>query len=63
VLSGATGIPVDVWSRALAKDPFQVQRIDDVVTRSQQAVADRFRALGLVPIDVKISDIVWRASV
>jgi aliphatic sulfonates family ABC transporter substrate-binding protein len=63
VLGEATGIPVDVWSRALAQDTFQVQRVDDTVVRSQQKVADRFRVLGLVPIDIKVSDIVWRASV
>nr|WP_294507773.1 aliphatic sulfonate ABC transporter substrate-binding protein [uncultured Rhodopila sp.] len=63
VLGAATGIAPDVWSRGLAQDPFQVLRMDDAITRSQQKVADRFRALGLVPIDIKVSDIVWRAGV
>jgi hypothetical protein len=52
-----------VWSRALHSDPFQVVRMTDDLTRSQQKVADRFRSLGLVPVDIKVSDIVWRASV
>jgi sulfonate transport system substrate-binding protein len=63
LLAGATGISQDVWSRALAADPFQVLPMDDELTRAQQKVADRFRAQGLVPIDIKVSDIVWRASV
>ena len=37
--------------------------MNDELTRSQQKVADRFRALGLVPVDIKVSDIVWRAGV
>jgi sulfonate transport system substrate-binding protein len=63
LLAGATGIAQDVWTRALVQDPFQVQPMNDDLTRSQQKVADRFRALGLVPIDIKVSDIVWRAGV
>jgi aliphatic sulfonates family ABC transporter substrate-binding protein len=63
LLAGATGITQDVWSRALAADPFEIQRMTDDLTRSQQKVADRFRSLGLVPVDIKVSDIVWRPSV
>jgi sulfonate transport system substrate-binding protein len=63
MLAGATGIPQDVWTRALAQDSFQVLPMNDDLTRSQQTVADRFRALGLVPVDVKVSGIVWRAGV
>jgi aliphatic sulfonates family ABC transporter substrate-binding protein len=62
LLAGSTGIPEAVWTRALAQDPFLVSPMNDDLTRSQQKVADRFRALGLVPVDVKVSDIVWRAS-
>jgi sulfonate transport system substrate-binding protein len=63
VLAGATGIAQDVWTRALATDPFQVQPMTDELTRGQQKVADRFRSQGLVPVDVKVSDIVWHAGV
>ncbi|MEA2729404.1 MAG: sulfonate transport system substrate-binding protein, partial [Acetobacteraceae bacterium] len=49
--------------RALAEDPFQVLPMNDELTRSQQKVADRFRALGLVPVDINVSDIVWREGV
>ncbi|HEY4044065.1 MAG TPA: aliphatic sulfonate ABC transporter substrate-binding protein [Rhodopila sp.] len=63
LLADATGIQQGVWSRALKSDPFQVVRMTDDLTRSQQGVADRFRSLGLVPVDIKVSDIVWRSTV
>jgi hypothetical protein len=40
-----------------------VQPMNDELTRSQQKVADRFRAQGLIPVDLKVADIVWRAGV
>jgi sulfonate transport system substrate-binding protein len=63
VLAGSTGMPQDVWTRALADDPFQVLPMNDQLTASQQKVADRFRTAGLVPVDIKVADIVWRAGV
>ncbi len=36
--------------------------MNDELVKSQQRVADRFRALGLVPVDITVSDIVWRAK-
>ena len=63
VLAEGTGNHADVWSRALAKDPFEVLPMNEALTQSQQRVADRFRALGLVPVDIKVADIVWRAGV
>ena len=32
------------------------------LARSQQKVADRFHAQGLVPVEIKVSDIVWRSG-
>jgi sulfonate transport system substrate-binding protein len=62
LLAGSTGIPQQVWTRALAADPFQVTPMNDDLVRSQQKVADRFHAQGLVPVDVKVADMVWRPS-
>jgi sulfonate transport system substrate-binding protein len=62
VLARSTGMSQDVWSRALADDPFQVLPMNDQLIASQQKVADRFRAAGLVPVDIKVADIVWRAG-
>ena len=47
----------------LMDDAFQVLPMNDDLTRSQQKVANRFRTQGLVPMDIKVSDIVWRAGV
>jgi sulfonate transport system substrate-binding protein len=63
LLAGATGISQDVWVRALARDPFEVSPMNDELVRSQQKVADRFRALGLLPVEIKVSEIVWHAGV
>jgi hypothetical protein len=65
LLPAADHREADTWGvlRALAEDPFQVLPMNDELTRSQQKVADRFRALGLVPVDIKVSDIVWPEGV
>lgn len=60
IVADATGIPQPVWSRALAQDPFQVVPMDERFVASQQRVADRFRAQNLIPLSIKVSDIVWR---
>ena len=62
LLSTATGIQQGVWQRALARHPFAVLPMNDELVASQQKVADRFRALGLVPVDIKVADIVWRPN-
>jgi hypothetical protein len=36
--------------------------MNDDLARSQQKVADRFRALGLLPVDIKVSDITRRMT-
>ena len=63
LLASATGISRDVWTHALAADPFQVLPMNDDLVRSQQKVADRFHAQGLVPVALKVSDLVWRSAV
>ena len=63
LLAGATGIPQAVWIHALLNDPLQVLPMNDELTASQQRVADRFHALGIIPVEIKVSNIVWRAGV
>jgi aliphatic sulfonates family ABC transporter substrate-binding protein len=57
-----TGMSLEAVQRAVERAPFQVLPMDDAITKSQQIVANRFRALGLIPTDIKVSDQVWRAS-
>jgi NitT/TauT family transport system substrate-binding protein/sulfonate transport system substrate-binding protein len=57
-----TGMSPEAVQRAVDRAPFQVLPMDDALAQSQQIVANRFRALGLIPTDIKVRDQVWRAS-
>jgi hypothetical protein len=57
--AAATGVDVEGVRRFVDRSINKVIPIDDVVIRSQQAEADRFARLGLIPRPVKVADIVW----
>jgi sulfonate transport system substrate-binding protein len=61
LVSDGTGVPLDATSRAINRNPLALRKIDDGVIRTQQQVADRFRALNLIPEPIKVSDQVWHA--
>jgi sulfonate transport system substrate-binding protein len=63
LISNATGMPPDVMRRAMARVPAEVLPMTDDIIRSQQQIADHFRELGLLPVDIRVSDAVWRAGV
>ena len=56
----ATGVDIEAVRRFVDRSNFRVVPIDDEVIKSQQAVADRFAKLGLIPRPVDVSDIVWK---
>jgi len=56
----ATGVDIEAIKRFVDRSSYQVTPVDDEVIRSQQAVADRFARLGLIPKPVNVSEIVWR---
>ena len=56
----ATGVDIESVRRFVARSNFRVVPLDDDVIRSQQAVADRFAKLGLIPKPVNVKDIVWK---
>ncbi|WP_156435835.1 aliphatic sulfonate ABC transporter substrate-binding protein [Bradyrhizobium lablabi] len=58
----ATGVDIDAVKRFVARSNYRVVPVDDEVVRSQQAIADRFAKLGLIPKPVNVSDIVWKWS-
>ena len=62
LLATATGMPIDAVRRGVDRVPFVVLPMDDEFARSQQKIAERFRALGLIPTDIRVSDEVWRAG-
>jgi sulfonate transport system substrate-binding protein len=56
----ATGVDIEAIKRFVDRSNYRVVPIDDDVVRSQQAVADRFARLGLIPKPVNVADIVWK---
>jgi len=56
----ATGVDIEAVRRFVDRSNYRVVPVDDEVVGSQQAVADRFARLGLIPKPVKVSDIVWK---
>lgn len=61
-LAPATGIPVDALELAISRQSFGVAPLTDEVVADQQAVADTFEALGLLPKPVKVSDALANGS-
>jgi sulfonate transport system substrate-binding protein len=59
LLASATGLPLPVMQKTVGNLPFKVLRMDADLVANQQKVADRFRALGILPIDIKVADAVW----
>jgi sulfonate transport system substrate-binding protein len=58
--AGATGVDVEAITRFVNRSTYRVVPIDDEIVRSQQAVADRFTRLGLIPKPINVADIVWK---
>ncbi|MGJ4949727.1 aliphatic sulfonate ABC transporter substrate-binding protein [Bradyrhizobium sp. HKCCYLS20291] len=56
----ATGVDLDAVKRFVDRSVYSVVPIDDEVIRSQQAVADRFARVGLIPKSINVADIVWK---
>ncbi|WP_283179749.1 sulfonate ABC transporter substrate-binding protein [Gemmobacter sp. 24YEA27] len=59
-LSPSTGIPEDVLKIAIGRQSFGVGPITDQVVADQQAVADTFHKLGLLPKPITVADAVFR---
>ncbi|MBC2836834.1 sulfonate ABC transporter substrate-binding protein [Paragemmobacter straminiformis] len=61
-LSPTTGIPEEVLKSAISRQSFGVAPINDQVVADQQAVADTFLKLGLLPNPVTVADAVAKIS-
>ena len=59
-LSPSTGIPEEVLTLAIGRQSFGVAPITDQVVADQQAVADTFLKLGLLPNAITVADAVAR---
>jgi sulfonate transport system substrate-binding protein len=59
LFAAATGIPLDIQKTVVARSDFLIAPVNDGLIAEQQAVADRFHHLKLIPDPIKVRDIVW----
>jgi sulfonate transport system substrate-binding protein len=59
VLSEASGVPIDVEKVVAARGNYEVAFITPQVVHQQQAIADTFSRLGLIPHPIEIGQAVW----
>jgi sulfonate transport system substrate-binding protein len=60
-LAAVTGVPLDVQTVAANRASFLIGPVTDDIVTTQQAVADRFHKLGLIPKPIAVRDAVWRS--
>lgn len=60
-LADVTGVDLDAETVAARRASFAIGRLTDEIVATQQAVADRFYRLGLIPRSVVVRDAVWTA--
>lgn len=58
-LHEATGFDKEALSRSIDRSAFSLVPLNESIVASQQAVADRFYKLGLIPRQIAVKDIVW----
>jgi sulfonate transport system substrate-binding protein len=58
-LHEATSVDTEALARAVARSQFLVTPVTDKIVAAQQATADRFLKLGLIPKAINVKDIVW----
>jgi aliphatic sulfonates family ABC transporter substrate-binding protein len=59
LFSEASGVDIEAEKRAVDRAEFGFGPMTDKVISEQQAVADRFQKLGLIPAPIQVRDIVW----
>ena len=55
----ASGVDLAAQTRAVERAEFGFAPLTDAIIAQQQAVADRFQRLGLIPAPINVRDIVW----
>jgi sulfonate transport system substrate-binding protein len=60
-LAAVTGVDLDIQTVAANRSSFAVGSLTEDIIATQQAVADRFYRLGLIPRPVLVRDAVWAA--
>jgi len=59
ILSEASGVDLAAEQRSVERAEFTFGPLTDDVLAEQQAIADRFQKLGLIPAPIRVRDIVW----
>ena len=59
-LAAVTGVPLEVQIVAANRASFAIGPVTDEIVDTQQAVADRFFKLGLIPKPIVVRDAVWK---
>ena len=62
VLSETTGVLLETMRRAVARAHYGFMPMDVGIVTQQQAVADRFRRLRLIPAQIAVADALWRPA-
>jgi sulfonate transport system substrate-binding protein len=61
VLAEVTGVDLDIETIAVRRSSFAIGKLTDDIVATQQAVADRFYRLGLIPQAIVVREAVWTA--
>lgn len=59
ILSEASGVDLAAEQRSVERAEFTFGPLTEDVLAQQQAIADRFQRLGLIPAPIRVRDIVW----
>ncbi len=62
ILSDVTGVPLPVQRVSAARGVYAVQPMDDGIIAQQQAIADSFADLRIIPARIDVRAAVWRPS-
>jgi sulfonate transport system substrate-binding protein len=61
LMAEVTGVDVEIQSLAAQRSSFAIGKLTDDIVTTQQAVADRFFRLGLIPKQIAVREAVWTA--
>jgi sulfonate transport system substrate-binding protein len=61
-LAAVTGVDLTIQTVAANRSSFVIGKLTDEIIATQQAVADRFQKLGLIPRPIVVRDAVWSGA-
>jgi sulfonate transport system substrate-binding protein len=62
LVSAGTGVPYEPTLRTMQRYPFRIEPITDGHIKSQQATADRFLRLGIIPSKIDVASQIWKPT-